>query len=235
MFLRPGRYARLTVRDNGRGMDEATRARLFEPFFTTKPVGEGTGLGLAVVHGIVKAHEASIVVHSQPGKGAAFSIFFPAADAAVPALAGREPLALGKIKGDALVLQGEGKHILYVDDDEAIVFLMTRLLQRRGYRVSGYTDALAAVAAVRAEPGQFDLAVSDYNMPGMSGLDVAQALREIRADLPVALASGYITEELRAKAPAAGVCELIFKPNTVEDLCAVVVRLASAAEQAVSG
>jgi PAS domain S-box-containing protein len=233
-FFRPGRYACLTVRDNGSGMDEATRSRIFEPFFTTKPVGEGTGLGLAVVHGIVQAHEASIAVHSEPGIGTSFRIYFPAVDASVPAVAEREPLLVRKSNGDALVLQGEGKHILYVDDDDAIVFLMTRLLERRGYRVSGYTDALAAIAAVRAEPGQFDLAVTDYNMPGMSGLDVAQALRELRADLPVALASGYITEALRAKAPAAGVRELIFKPTSIEDLCDVVAQLASGAERSVT-
>ena len=96
-------------------------------------------------------------------------------------------------------------------------FLMKRLLERQGYRVSGYTDAREALAAVRADPDQFDLVVTDYNMPGMSGLDVARALRDIRADLPVALTSGYITEELRAMAPAAGVRELIYKPNTVEE------------------
>jgi CheY-like chemotaxis protein len=125
-------------------------------------------------------------------------------------------------------LRGEGKHILYLDDDEAIVFLMTRLLQRQGYRVSGFTDPREALAAVRAAPGEFDLAVTDFNMPGMSGLDVARALKEIRADLPVALASGYITEELRQKAPAAGVSELIYKPNTADDLCEAVARLVTA-------
>jgi len=130
--------------------------------------------------------------------------------------------------GETLVLHGEGKSILYVDDNEAIVFLMTRLLEREGYRVSGYTDPREALAAVRAQLDAFDLVVTDYNMPGMSGLEVARELREIRAELPVALASGYITEELRAQAPAAGVRELVYKPNTVDELCAVVARLANA-------
>jgi CheY-like chemotaxis protein len=106
------------------------------------------------------------------------------------------------------------------------VFLMTRLLQRQGYRASGFTDPEEAVAAVRAGPDRFDLAVTDFNMPRMSGLQVAQALKEIRADLPVALASGYITEELRQKAPAAGISELIYKPNTADELCEAVARLA---------
>jgi CheY-like chemotaxis protein len=117
--------------------------------------------------------------------------------------------------------------MLYIDDDESIVFPMRRLLERQGYRVSGYTDPHEALAAVRAEPDRFDLAVTDYNMPGMSGLDVAHPLRKIRAGLPVAMASGYITEELRAQAPAAGVIELLYKPNTVDELCALVARLAN--------
>ena len=218
--LQPGRYACLTVQDNGPGMDEATRARIFEPFFTTKPMGKGTGLGLSVVHGIVKAHEASIEVESPPGEGSAFHICFPAVDARVAA-ATTAAVA-------ATPANGQGKHILYIDDEEAIVFLMQRLLERQGYRVSTFTSPEKALAAARADPAQFDLAVTDYNMPGMSGLNVAIALRDIRADLPVVLASGYITEELRAKALAAGIRELIYKPDTVDELCEAVARIANA-------
>ena len=218
--LQPGRYACLTVRDNGAGMDEATRSRIFEPFFTTKPRGKGTGLGLSVVLGIVKAHEASIEVASAPGKGSEFRIYFPAVDAPMAAVA-----APG---ADTAPVSGHGKHVLYIDDEEAIVFLMQRLLERKGYRVSGFTDPQEALAAVRSNPAQFDLAVTDHNMPGMSGLEVAIALREIRADLPVVLASGYISEELRARAPAAGIRELIYKPNTADELCEAVARFANA-------
>ena len=218
--LRSGGYACLAVRDTGPGMDAATVERIFEPFFTTKPAGQGTGLGLAVVHGIVQEHGASIDVDSAPGEGSTFRVYFPAVDSPMPAVAARPT--------DGAPAPGQGRHILYVDDDEAIVFLMTRLLRRQGYRVSGYTDAREALVAVRAQPEGFDLAVTDYNMPGMSGLEVARALREIRADLPVALASGYITEELRAQAPAAGVRELVYKPNTADELCAVISRLAKA-------
>jgi PAS domain S-box-containing protein len=218
--LPPGRYACLTIRDNGSGMDEATRAHIFEPFFTTKPMGKGTGLGLSVVHGIAQAHEARVAVESAPGEGTTFRVYFPAIDA---------PAAITVVRSRAAQsVSGEGRHVLYVDDEEAIIFLMTRLLGRQGYRVSGYTDPHAAVAAARADPAQFDLAVTDYNMPGMSGLEVAMALREIRADLPVVLASGYITEELRQQAPAAGVRELIYKPNTVDELCEAVARFANA-------
>jgi len=214
------RFASLKVSDNGCGMDEATRNRIFEPFFTTKPVGKGTGLGLAVVHSILKDHEASIEVSSAPGAGTTFAIYFPAAQASAQIASVRAP--------SATPARGRGRHVLYVDDDEAIVFLMTRLLERQGYRVSGYTDAQQALDAVRANPGEFDLVVTDHNMPGMSGLEVAYALKQIRADLPVAMASGYITDELRLSAPAAGIRELIYKPNTVEDLCVAVARLMQA-------
>ena len=226
--LEAGRYACLSVSDNGPGMSEETLAHIFEPFFTTKPHGEGTGLGLSVVHGIVQGHEARIDVRSTPGEGTSFSIYFRAARS--PGTSVRAPRADAPAAnaGQISVAQGAGRHILYLDDDDAIVFLMVRLLERKGYRVSGYTDAREALQAVRANPGEFDLAVTDYNMPGMSGLDVASALREIRADLPVALASGYVDEELHENALAAGIVELIYKPGTADELCEVVARLASA-------
>jgi CheY-like chemotaxis protein len=205
-------------------MGEATRARIFEPFFATNAAGKGTGLGLSVVHGIVKAHEAGIEVESVPVQGSEFRVYFSASQAASEA-----PLAqVAAPASDAAPNRGNGKHVLYLDSEEAIIFLMKRLLERRGYRVSGYTDAREALAAVRVSPGQFDLAVTDYNMPGMSGLRVAEMLREIRADLPVVRASGYITEELRLKAPAAGVRELIYKPNTADKLREAVARIANA-------
>ncbi|MEO8103638.1 MAG: PAS domain S-box protein [Betaproteobacteria bacterium] len=220
---RPGLTVRLIVSDDGMGMDADTLGRVFEPFFTTKPVGEGTGLGLSVVHGIVKAHEGVIVADSQAGKGAQFTIYLPVAEhqAAAPtpdvAAAAQAPNVRGS------------KHILYIDDDESLVFLVKRLMQRQDYVVSGFTDQREALDALRANPAAFDLVVTDYNMPGMSGLDVAREVRAIRADLPVAVASGFIDETLRAQAAGAGVRELIFKANAVEDLCDAFVRLAQAA------
>ena len=221
-------FAVLTVSDNGQGMDEATRARIFEPFFTTKAVDKGTGLGLSVVYGIAQAHEAGIEVRSTPGEGTAFIIRFVAAEQSAERAPARNEHIGDTDVGAPLALQSEGKRVLYVDDEESIVSLMTRLLGRRGYRVTGYTDPRKALEAVRANPDQFDLAVTDYNMPGMSGLEVAQALREIRPDLPVILISGYITEELQRDAPAAGVRELIFKADAVEDVCEAVARYANA-------
>jgi len=216
--LQPGRYACLSVRDNGCGMDAAMQARIFEPFFTTKAVGQGTGLGLSVVHGIVKAHHGAISLESAPGAGATFRIYFPAVAEpraeALPEPAAPSPARLGS-----------GQHVLYVDDDGAMVFLVIRMLEGSGYRVSGYELAAGALAAVRAAPGDFDLVVTDFNMPGLSGLAVAQELARIRPELPVVITSGYITEELRAKALQAGVRHLIHKPDTVDELCEVIQRL----------
>jgi CheY-like chemotaxis protein len=196
-------------------MDEATLQRIFDPFFTTKAPGQGTGLGLSVVHGIVSGYGGAIEVASAPGRGTTFDLYFPAVTSEM------EP-ARPKQAG---LLRGEGQHILYLDDEEALVLLSTRLFERLGYRVSGYTKAPDALAAFRASPDSFDIAVTDYNMPGASGLDVARDLLEVRADLPIVLASGYITDELQAHALQIGVRHLLYKPNTVEELCEVVHRL----------
>ncbi len=220
----PGRTVRLTVSDTGPGMDTVTLERIFEPFFTTRPVGKGTGLGLSVVHGIVQNHGGTIVVQSQPGQGSSFTIYLPLAE-----LHPGSPEPDGRIMTPTRAMTlGGGRHILYLDDDEALVKLVKRLLERRGYRVSSYTNQNEALAALRAEPAAFDLVVTDYNMPGLSGLDVASAVREIRAQLPVALTSGFIDETLSTQAQVAGVRELIFKADTVEVYCATIQRLVDA-------
>ena len=227
----PGRTLRLAVSDNGPGMDAATLERIFEPFFTTKPVDEGTGLGLAVVHGIVETHEGEIEVASQPGRGTTFTIYLPVAAAEANAMVPDERAAATALPSRAT----GGHHILYLDDDESLVFLVTRLLERRGFRISGFIDQQKALAAVRADPAGFDLVVTDYNMPGMSGLDVARAVRSIRPDLVVAVASGFIDETLRAKAYEAGVRELIFKANAVEELSEAFARLAQTVGEKAKG
>lgn len=117
------------------------------------------------------------------------------------------------------------RHVMYVDDDQALVFLVQRLLRRRGYRVSGFTDPHEATAALRADPDAYDLVVTDYNMPGYCGVDLVREARRIRPSLPVALASGYITTEIELAALAEGAKALIHKPNDVEELCATVHRL----------
>ena len=207
--LRPGTYARIAFSDTGQGMDGPTLQRIFEPFFTTKPSGEGTGLGLSVVHGIMRTHEGAISVHSEPGKGSCFALYFPAAPVVAAATALPEP---------AVSMPVTGQRILYIDDDSALVELFTRQLERRGYGVKGCVDAEDAMEQLRADPQAVDLVITDFNMPRMSGLDVARAVREIRPGLPVIVTSGYITEQLRSQAAEAGVAAVISKPNTVQEL-----------------
>ena len=231
-------YVALSVRDNGPGMDAATLQRIFEPFFTTKPVGQGTGLGLAVVHGVMRTHEGAVDVQSTPGEGSRFTLYFPvaqperAAKPALPAsLSGPTAPEQAPVPGpapDQSPANAEAPrphHVMYVDDDEALVFLVQRLLRRRGYRVSGFTDPHEATAALRAQPHEYDLLVTDYNMPGFCGVDLVREARLIRPDLPVALASGYVTAEIEQAALAEGARALIHKPNDVEELCATVHQL----------
>jgi len=234
---------RLRVRDNGCGMTEAVKRRMFEPFFTTKPVGQGTGLGLPVVLGIVEAHGGCISVDSEPGKGTQFSLGFPAVAAAPLSPVGRlentalpDGVTMAPSVADPVAPtsesepmtesnRAESRHILYLDDDDTLVFLVRRLLERRGYRVTGVSDQQQAIDAVRANPGGFDLMLTDYNMPGMSGIEVAEEVLRISPQLPVAVASGYINEELEQKAKAVGVREVVFKTDAIESFCEVVERL----------
>ena len=218
----PGRTVRLAVSDNGMGMDADTLARIFEPFFTTKAVNEGTGLGLSVVHGIVQAHKGAIEVDSLEQTGSTFTLYLSPAEVQYG-----EPRPEKIAASSATMpLEDSDRHILYIDDDESLVFLVTRVLERYGFRISGYVSQREALVALRADPTSYDLVVTDYNMPGMSGLDVAREVRTIRADLPVVVASGFIDETLRAQASGAGVWEFIFKANSVEDLCEAIRRLA---------
>jgi PAS domain S-box-containing protein len=212
-----GQYARLVVEDTGPGMSDAILKRIFEPFFTTKQVGEGTGLGLSVILGIVRGNQGHIAVDSRIGRGSTFAIYFPAVDAPVE--------SNDQTQMPAAPVEGEGRHILYIDDDESILFLVERLLGRRGFKVSAFSDQQAALTALRADPAAFSIVLTDYNMPGLSGLDVARAVRAIRPDMPLALASGFITDELRAEAATIGVTELIFKPNAVAEYCEAIERL----------
>ena len=210
----------LWVRDNGSGMDDATRQRIFDPFFTTKTVGQGTGLGLSVVHGIVGAHGGTIVLDTAPGQGSTFHLYLPRLTSDWSDLAPVQP--------PAPPAHGGGQHVLYIDDDEVMVLMVERLLQRAGFRVSGFSDAKLALARVRAHPDDFDAVVTDFNMPGLSGLQVAQELARIRPALPVVISSGFLTDALREQAAAAGVRAVMQKERTIEDLADVVVRVLAA-------
>ncbi|HET9402937.1 MAG TPA: PAS domain S-box protein [Candidatus Acidoferrales bacterium] len=213
--LKPGRYVRLFVGDDGCGMDQATLARIFDPFFTTKPTGRGTGLGLSVVHGILTSYNGAVTVYSEPGRGTALHLYFPAADgeAAMPALK-EEPIN-----------RDRHERVLYVDDEAALVTLGTRKLEKLGYRVSGFTDPVGALEAFRAAPSYFDILITDLSMPQMSGLDLAREMREERPDLPIVVTSGYVRPEDEAKAQKLAIYNFIAKPISLDELTVTLDRI----------
>lgn len=212
--LPPGPCAHLWVSDDGRGIDDHVLQRIFEPFFTTKRVGQGTGLGLAVVHGVMESHGGAVNVVTAVGKGSTFHLYLPLVDG---------DSAPAPLQGmDADPPPGHGESVLYVDDDEVMLLMVQNLLQRLGYRPTCMMDARSAVERVDRDPGAFDLVVSDYNMPDMSGMDVAHMLARIRPDLPVVISSGFISEDLRAAATRLGVRAVLQKEHTIEELGAVI-------------
>jgi len=178
--ITPGPYVRLTVGDTGHGISEAEVKRIFEPYFTTKPTGEGTGMGLAVVHGIVKSYNGDISVFSEPGKGTTFYVFFPQAEGTEP---GRQSSTENVIGGN------EG--ILLIDDETALVEAGTQMLTRLGYNVKGFSDPVKAMAAFKENPDAFDLVITDHTMPRMTGFQVARYVKEIKPGIPVILCSGF--------------------------------------------
>jgi CheY-like chemotaxis protein len=215
--LAPGVYACLSVTDTGTGIDPTIVDRIFDPFFTTKAPGEGTGLGLSVVDGIVKSHDGTIAVESTPGKGTTIRLYFPGIDAeATPRAADPRPAT-----------EGQGQRILYLDDEASLVNLAARLLGRVGYEVEGFTRPSEALAAFAADPRRFDMVVSDMNMPTATGLSVAAEILRQRPDVPVALISGFVTDELAAHADALGVKAVVYKPNLTRDLAPLISRLLS--------
>jgi len=200
--LRPGRWVRLDVEDTGTGIPSEMLGRIFDPFFTTKGPGEGTGLGLSVVHGIVKAHEGAILVDSQLGVGTVFHIYLPALDS-------RQPDASRVSRTTA---GGRGEHVLCVDDEPSLVELLTAQLEALGYRVTACDSSVDALAKFLAAPLDFDVLITDLTMPGMSGAELAERVLKVRPDLPVVVATGYghIMGEERAR--ALGLRRVLNKP-----------------------
>jgi CheY-like chemotaxis protein len=182
--------------------------RIFDPFFTTKPTGQGTGLGLSVVDGIMKTHGGSVTVYSELGKGTVFRLYFPAT-------AEREQSAPQE-KSNAI--RGKGQRILYVDDDELLISLVTRKLSRLGYQVTGQDDPRAALAQFLKDPQAVDAVVTDLSMPGLPGFELARELLKARPDLPVVATSGYLRPEDQDTARSIGIAALILKPHTCDEI-----------------
>ncbi len=209
--LPPGEHALLEVIDDGCGMDAATLGRIFEPFFTTKSGTEGTGLGLSVVHGIVKRHGGAIEVHSEPGRGSTFRVLLPAARATTTTAA-----------ADESPPGGADERVLLLDDEVALLRVMKRGLERMGMQVTTFAAPEQALLVLGEAPCNFDVVVTDYDMPGLQGLQVASRVRELRPALPVILCSGFLEPEVLEAATAAGVARVLNKPFVAGDLARVV-------------
>jgi PAS domain S-box-containing protein len=214
--LTSGLYACLSVADDGPGMDIETQRRIFEPFFTTKAPGAGTGLGLAVVHGIVKAHRGAIDLHSQPGEGTRFDVYLPLA-AASDAAGGLSITA--SVAPAPTPRTFAGRHVVYIDDYEALVFLVGRLLRKQGRQATTFESGEAALAWMRAHPqAHIDLVVTDQNMPGLSGVETAAEIRRLRPELKIAIISGHVNDRLLAEAGAVGVTDVMGKQDSMDAL-----------------
>ena len=199
--LVPGNYLQIEVSDTGHGMDKATQEKIFDPYFTTKPQGEGTGMGLSVVHGIVKSYGGHISVYSEPGKGSTFHVYLPMIDS--PNL---------NAIADLEVIRTGNERILLVDDEEQIVLLEKELLEGLGYRVTTHISPEATLAEFRQHPEAFDLVITDMAMPKLTGTQLTHELLTIRPDLPIILCTGF-SETVNAEiAKTLGIKEFIMKP-----------------------
>ncbi|PKN04278.1 MAG: hybrid sensor histidine kinase/response regulator [Deltaproteobacteria bacterium HGW-Deltaproteobacteria-9] len=205
--LQAGPYVKLTVSDTGHGMDAAVRDRIFEPYFTTKEIGEGTGLGLAVVLGISKNYGGAVTVYSEPSKGTTFDVLLPATKQDVEQ----------RIES-AEALHGGNERILFIDDEEIVVNLGKTILESLGYAVTAKTNSLEALEVFRACPDAYDLVITDMTMPGMTGIDIATALMVIRTDIPIILCTGYSDLINADQAKEEGMRDFIMKPFVISKL-----------------
>jgi PAS domain S-box-containing protein len=215
--LSPGVYVVLTVRDQGTGMDAATAARVFEPFFTTKKAGEGTGLGLSVVHGIVRSLGGAVAVESAVGKGSTFRVYLPSAPQA-PA---------GEAADPSLEATAAGEHVVVVDDEPDVADLLRRLLGARGYRVTSFTSSEDALAAFRRDPKQFRALITDQTMPRLTGTELARRVKSLSPDVAVILTTGY-GDTAANDAAGAGVDAVAWKPFDASQLAHTLRRLLGA-------
>ena len=208
-------YVRLSVGDTGTGIPPAVLERMFDPFFTTKRVGDGTGLGLALVHGIVADFGGVIDVSTQLGVGTTFTIWLPAAS--------QLPTPLAEPASD--LPRGNGECIMIVDDERALVALAEEVLAELNYEPVGFDSSLAALQALRAQPQRFDLVLTDETMPNLTGTELAREIRQSHPEIPILLMSGYSGPQLTERAQAAGVSDVLRKPLVRRDIAEPVARV----------
>jgi len=218
--LRPGRYVRLSISDNGSGIPPEMLGRIFEPFFTTKGPDEGTGLGLSVVHGLMKSFDGSITVYSAAGEGTTLNLYFPALEFG----------ATVSKPDEAPELHGHGERVLFVDDEPVLTMLGGRFLTRLGYVPVTQTDPRAALALFKDQ--DFDLVITDLTMPHFSGIEFARCIWELRPDTRVILTTGYSATLDTRRAAELGFSELLLKPYTVHGLGDALQRVLNSAARA---
>jgi CheY-like chemotaxis protein len=209
MGIEPGPYSRLRVRDTGHGIPPEVLKRIFDPYFTTKGVGKGTGLGLAVVHGIVKSYGGGIAVSSEVGKGSTFDIYFPSID--------EVNSGLGTATAELLPL-GVHERVLLVDDEQAIVEVGKNILEHLGYEVIARTSSVEALELFKVAPERFDLVITDMTMPNMRGDRLAQEILRIRPGIPIILCTGFSESISEERAKALGIRAFVMKPLTMKEL-----------------
>jgi len=212
--LMPGDYVRLTVSDTGHGIEPPLLDRIFDPYFTTKGVGKGSGLGLAVVHGIVRTHGGAVTVDSEPGKGSTFNVWLPSVDSEVK----------GERQGLESLPRGN-ERILFVDDESALAKVGEQTLETLGYRVVSRTSSLEALEVFRKQPDRFDLVITDMTMPSMTGDNLAKEVMKVRPDIPVILCTGYSERMSEGQARALGVRAFVIKPMVKHEMAEIVRRV----------
>ena len=211
-FSAPGPYVRLSVSDNGTGIPPEILDRIFDPFFTTKPEGEGTGMGLSTIHGIVNSYKGDISVYSKPGSGTVAHVFLPA----IKRVARTHP------ETDITLLPIGAERVLFVDDESMLVEIGERMLTRLGYRVTGLTSSVDALKLFGEKPHNFDLVVTDLTMPNITGDKLAKELLSLRADIPIILVTGFSEEMKEKEMKRTGIKKVILKPLITRDIaCAV--------------
>jgi CheY-like chemotaxis protein len=211
--LKPGPYLRLTVSDTGHGMSPDVMERIFDPFFTTKKPGEGTGLGLSVVQGIVRNYGGAITVYSKSGVGSTFNVFLPRIEDE------QEPEEV-----PAATIAGGKERILLVEDEREQLEAFRNMLQKLGYQVVARTNSLTALSDFRADPDAFDLVITDQTMPQMKGTTLAEEMLKIRPDLPIILCTGFSEVVNGERAKLLGIREFVMKPFSVGEIATAIRR-----------
>ena len=212
--IQPGDFVHLSIEDTGKGIDPEIHDKIFNPYFTTIEVGKGTGMGLAIIHGIVKSYGGFLTFDSQPGEGTIFHVFLPVVpDAPQPEATATDLVPFGT------------EHILFVDDEEILAEMGKHLLERLGYRVTVKNSSVEALSIFQSAPNHFDLVITDQTMPNMTGFDIARRMLQIRPGMPIILCTGYSSQISEDKVRSYGIKGFALKPLAKKDIAVLIRKL----------